>query len=219
MKTSGVRRWLGWAMPAMLAGLLGSGCATNRGIMDVRLDVPQNPSSGKAVKIVRVTDRRVFETAPRTASVPSLKGNEIDDKAITSRAIARKRNGYGKALGDILLPEGRTVEDLVRESLTKSFREAGYRVVENEDGAKAVPIEADIDQFWSWFSPGFWALSLEFEAKVQVKGDVPSYQNGKSVRGYVLLHSQAATTAAWQNTIQKGLDNFAAEVKGGLAAP
>lgn len=216
MKTNGIRRWTGVAGAALLAGLLGSGCATNRGIMDVQFTVPEDPASGKAVKIVRVTDRRMFEAAPRDPSVPSLKGNEIEDKAITSRAIARKRNGYGKALGDILLPEGRTVEDLVRESLTSSFREAGYRVV--EDGDKAVPVEADIDQFWAWFTPGFWALSLEFETEVKIKGNLPSYKNGKTVRGYVKLHSQAATTAAWQNTIQKGLDNFAEEVKGALAS-
>lgn len=208
---------MGWAGAALAMAAFGSGCATNRGIMDVQLDVPLDPASGQAVKIVRVTDLRKFELAPRAPSVPSLKGGEIDDPAITSRAIARKRNGYGKALGDILLPEGRTVEDLVRESLTKALREAGYRVVAAEGTAKAIPIEADIEQFWSWFTPGFWALSLEFEAKVQIKGNLPSYKDGSLVRGYVLLHSQAATTAAWQNTIQKGLDNLGDEFKAGLA--
>ena len=203
----------------MLAGLFGSGCATNRGILDVRIDVPQDPESGKVVRIERVTDKRVFEEAPRSASIPSLKGAEIDDKTITSRAIARKRNGYGKAMGDILLPEGRTVEDLVRESLTKSFREAGYRVTTDPaaTGEKVLKIEADIEQLWSWFTPGFWTVSLEFEAKVNIKGNVPAFKEAKTVRGYVLLHSQMAGTGAWLNTMNKGLDNFVGEVKGELA--
>jgi hypothetical protein len=201
----------------MLAGLLGTGCATNRGILDVKVTEPQNPASGKAVVIARVTDNRVFELAPKEASIPSLRGGEIADKAITSRAIARKRNGYGKALGDILLPEGRTVEALVREALVKSFREAGYRVVDGADKGNAVPIEADIEQFWSWMTPGFWAISLEFEAKVKIKGDVPSFKNGETVRGYIELHTQAAGTGAWQNTINKGIAVFVEEVKKRLA--
>lgn len=202
---------------ALLAGLIGTGCATNRGILDVRVTEPQNPASGRTVVIARVTDCRVFELAPKQASIPSLKGGEIGDKAITSRAIARKRNGYGKALGDILLPEGRTVEALVREALMKSFRDAGYRVIDGaasgNDKANAIPVEADIEQFWSWMTPGFWALSLEFEAKVKIKGDVPSFKNGETVRGYIELHTQAAGTGAWLNTINKGVAAFGEEVK------
>jgi hypothetical protein len=208
---------LGIAGVAMLAGLLGSGCATNRGIIDVRVTAPQNPASGHTVMIARVTDGRVFEAAPPQASIPSLKNGEIGDKAITSRAIARKRNGYGKALGDIVLPEGRTVEALVREALVKSFRDAGYRVVDGADKGDAVPIEADIEQFWAWVTPGFWALSMEFEAKVKIKGDVPSFKNGETVRGYIELHTQAAGTGAWRNTIDKGIAAFVEEVKKRLA--
>ncbi|MFH0879382.1 MAG: flagellar biosynthesis protein, partial [Lentisphaerota bacterium] len=139
---------------AMLVGLLGSGCATNRGILNVQVEKTKNPSEGRTVTIVSVNDARVFEEAPRVSSTPSLKGAEITDKSITSRAIARKRNGFGKAMGDILLPEGRTVEQLVREALVKSFRDSGYRVLEAgevaADGEKAIPVEADIEQFWSW---------------------------------------------------------------------
>lgn len=209
------RCFLRSALVAVAVMLAGSGCATNRGILDVRVQLPPNPAQGKAVTIVRVTDCRKFELAPKTASIPSLRGGEIADKAITSRAIARKRNGYGKALGDILLPEGRTVEQVVKESLTQSFREAGYRVVEADAASQenAVPVEADIEQFWSWFTPGFWAVSLEFEAKVKIKGDVPSFKDGDTVRGYVELRSQAAGTKAWLNTISKGINAFVMEVK------
>lgn len=203
------------AVAVLSVMILGSGCATNRGILDVRVPEIQNPASGPVVRIVRVTDKRAFEVAPRSPSIPSLKGHEINDKAITGRAIARKRNGYGKAIGDILLPEGRTVETLVKDALTKSFREAGCRVVEDSTGVTetVIPIEADIDQFWSWMTPGFWALSLEFEAKVAIKGGVDPFKGGEMVRGYVELHTQAAGSKAWMNTINKGMEAFCAEVK------
>jgi hypothetical protein len=199
--------------------LLGIGCATNRGIVDVRISEPQNPASGPAVTFVRVTDKRVFEKAPRVASAPSLQGGEIGDKAITSRAIARKRGGTGLAMGDILLPEGRTVENVVREALTKSFRDAGYRVIDGAPGANdnVVPIEADIEQFWSWDIPGFWVFAMEFEARVSIKGDIPPFKNGEAVRGYVRLHTQSPGTRAWVITINKGMDAFIAEVKKRLA--
>jgi hypothetical protein len=211
---------LGMVGIGLLMGLFGSGCATNRGMLDVRVNKTPNPESGRTVAIMRVTDGRVFEKAPSKASIPSLKGGEIDNKAITSRAIARKRNAYGKALGDIVLPEGRTVENVVKEALEKSFREAGYRVVDDvkESKEQVVPIEADIEQFWSWFTPGFWAVSLEFEAKVKIKGDVPGFKNGETVRGYVEAHTQAAGTRAWLSTINKGIDSFVAEVKKRLSA-
>jgi len=200
---------------AMLAGLLGSGCATNRGILDVQVNQPLNPDSGPAVMIARVTDCRKFEEAPADPSIPSLKGNEISDKAITSRAIARKRNTFGKALGDILLPEGRTVENVVRDALVKSFREAGYRVIDNASQSKEkyVTIEADIEQFWAWCNPGFWSISLNFEAKVKIKGAVPPFTDGETVRGYVETHTQMADTSAWLNAINKGIEAFSGEVK------
>jgi hypothetical protein len=199
--------------------MLGSGCVTNRGIADVRISEPQNPASGPAVTFIRVTDKRIFEKAPRVASVPSVKGGEIGDKAITSRAIARKRGGTGMAMGDILLPEGRTVEDVVREALTKSFRDAGYRVMDGAPGSndEVVPIEADIEQFWSWVTPGVWVFSLEFEAKVRIKGDIPPFKNGETVRGYVRIHTQSPGTRALVKAINKGMDAFIAELKKRLA--
>lgn len=199
--------------------LLGSGCATNRGIVDVRISEPRNPESGPEITILSVTDKRVFEKAPSVASIPSFKNGEIDNKAITSRAIARKRNGFGKAMGDILLPDGRTVENLVREALTKSFRDAGYSVIDGSSGSNdnTVPIEADIEQFWSWITPGLWTFSLEFEAKVNIKGEIPPFKNGEVVRGYVKLHTQAAGTNAWTNIINKGIEAFITEVKKRLA--
>ena len=195
--------------------LMVNGCATNRGILDVRLTLPENSLSDLNVKIVRVTDKRKFELSPNKASIPSLKGGEVNDKSITARAIARKRNSYGKALGDILLPEGRTVEDLVREAVVLSFRESGYRVINEEDPmfSSAIPIEADIDEFWAWFTPGFWAVSLEFKSALKLKGNVGSFQDGGEVKSYVILHSQGAGTRAWSNTINKGIEDLVNKIK------
>jgi hypothetical protein len=195
--------------------LLGSGCAVNRGVLDIRVPERQNPASGTTVAITRVTDKRVFEAASANPSTPSVMGGQIGNPAITARAIARKRNTYGQALGDILLPEGRTVEDLIRKAMTNAFRDAGYRVLESSTASSetCIPVEAEVEQFWSWVTPGFWAIALECETKVKITGNVPPFQNGSLVRGYVQMRSQAAGSAQWQNTINKGIEAFAEELR------
>ncbi|HPO13713.1 MAG TPA: hypothetical protein PLI09_09725 [Candidatus Hydrogenedentes bacterium] len=236
--------WVAMAAFVIVASVFGNGCATNRGILDIQVAESPNPApaqaganvqehpslpygssvenlpSGNVIAIVRVTDNRKFELAPRNPSVPSLRGREVEDKMITSRAIARKRNSYGMAMGDILLPEGRTVENVVREALTKAFREAGYSVLDSTSApnASAMPVEADIEQFWSWFTPGFATISVEFEARVKIKGNIQPFTNGETVRGYVKHHAAAAGTRQWQNAFDTGVAAFIDEVKKRLAA-
>ena len=144
-------------VPLLACLFLATGCATTRGVIDVPAKAGPNPASGPAVRIDRVTDRRFFEIDPRQANIPSLMNDaEIKDPKITSRAIARKRGGFGKALGDVLLPEGRTVMQVVEEALTWSLQEAGYRVVNKQypEASTAIPLEADIDQFWGVVQAG-----------------------------------------------------------------
>jgi hypothetical protein len=204
-----------------LALLLASGCATNRGVQDITIAVPANPTSSKVVKIVKVTDLRKFEAAPRDPSVPSLRGKQVNNPAITCRAYARKRNGYGAALGDIVLPEGRTVEQVTRECLQKALREKGYSVPDGETAdANAIPVEAEIQQFWAWMEVGFWSLSLQFEAIIKLKS--PSLLQGgpeQTVKGTVLLHTQAASGSAWKKTVTKGLEDLNLRIKEAVVAP
>ena len=198
-----------------VSSLLFIGCAISRGILEVPLIAGNNPLQGREVKIMRVTDRRTFQLNPPDPSSPSLKYGEIDNPAITSRAIARKRSGYGMAMGDILLPEGQTVEQLATTALTRGLREAGFRVLlrEQEGYEQAIPLEADIRQFWAWFSPGLFAAHLEFDARIQVTGPVEPFVRSEEYRGYVRLATQAATTSAWLNTVNRGLESLDNDIR------
>ena len=89
-------------------------CATNRGYLNVPVDTGSlSAPNGKQVYIRSITDNRQFQDKPLSADIPSLGFGGLNNATpeIKSRAIARKRNSYGKALGDILLEEGQTVED------------------------------------------------------------------------------------------------------------
>lgn len=208
---------LGVALSWLLSGA--TGCATSRGILDVQVPASSNPSQGNAYKIVAVRDVRVFELKPGVPSTPSLKNAEIDDLAITSRAIARKRNGYGKALGDILLPEAGTVQELTGAAITRGFRESGLRVVApgDSDWERATPVEADILQLWAWMTPGFWTISLDFDMRVRIKTALGAFRDGDEVQAAIQLHTGGAGARQWFNTITSGLEAFNVDLKEQLA--
>jgi hypothetical protein len=174
------------------------------------------------VTIVRVTDRRIFQASPSIPSIPSL-GNpeEISNRAITSRAIARKRGGFGNALADILLPERRTVEQVVREAATKALREKGYGVVEptSPETAKALPLELDIQQFWMWMTPGFWTISLEYEGIIHMKGVALVGSEREMVRGYARVSTIAGTDEEWKKTATQGVNDLTEQMKAKLRSP
>ena len=192
-----------------------AGCATSRSVLDITVpDVP-NPAGSQAVKIMEVVDKRVFELKPNNPSVPSLQNGEVKDLKITRRAVARKRNTYGAALGDVLLPEGQTVTQLTRAALVNALRDSGYRVVAAGDAGydTATPISADIEQFWAWMTPGFWQIKLEYRARIQLTGDWPLNGEKRTLEGDSLLTTTAAFESEWQKVISDGLQNLIQNLK------
>jgi len=196
-----------------------SGCATSRGVLDITQEETVNPESGEAIKFVRVTDNRQFQIDPPQADVPSLKNDEVNNSAITSRAIARKRNTFGKALGDILLPEDETVAGLVEDSLTRGFRENGYRVVGQTDSdfEEAIPVEVDIEKFWGWFNPGFWEIKLNYEIEIRISAPVGSFVDGQEFDSQVEMGFQTASGSNWLELIDASLDALNEDIAADLA--
>ena len=192
-----------------------SGCATNRAVLDINNNESVNPAQGQAIKFVRITDNRDFQIKPSEANIPSLKNNEINDSNITSRAIARKRNGYGKALGDILLPENKTVMNVVENLLAKGFRDSGYRVlsVGDDNYNTAIPVEVDIAKFWGWFSPGFWSIGLNFQTLIKVTAPINEFQQGIEFDSDVQKRFQTARESNWKTVIDLSLDELNKDIQ------
>jgi len=196
-----------------------SGCATSRGVLDITQEETVNPESGEAVKIVRVSDNRQFQIDPPQPDIPSLKYDEINDPAITSRAIARKRNDFGMAIGDILLPENKTVARLVENSITRGFRESGYRVVSQNDSDfdEAIPIEVDIEKFWGWYNPGFWEIKFNFVSALRISGPVGSFVDGQEFGSQTQLGFQVGGSRKWLELIYTHLDALNEDITADLA--
>lgn len=197
------------------AGLLASGCATSRSEISLAAApataataaAPAVASNGRTVAIRTITDGRTFEAAPTDPSTPSI-GTEGGD--VRDRAVGRKRNSYGRALGDVLLPEGETVSGVVRANLTSAFQQAGFQVV---DASAATPetlmVDVDIRQFWSWFQPGFWAITLN--SNIETNLAVAGSDQPVPISIHVERQGQAATDGAWRQVLTEATTAYQAE--------
>lgn len=209
------------AFAALLAASL-SACALDRSTITLdqaKVDIPAG-SQVTAVKFVNVSDDRYFDSAPPNPDTPSLAKSDIDNAALKARAIGRKRNGYGMALGDVVLPEGTTVSGVVRTAVANGFNLAGYRVVEagDPDFDKAASVDVQIDKFWCWVQMGFWSLKVHNASEVELSGVPGSAQPKLTVQGGVADSSMAVTESRWKETATKGLavltQNVAAALRG-----
>lgn len=208
---------------ALSTMLLLCGCATSRSVVQVGTAPAyqvSNPDQGTAIRLV-TTDERKFELAPATPDIPSLKDGEINNPAITARAIGRKRNTYGRALGDVLLPEGQNVAQIVGEAIANGFRGAGYRVVTegDPDFATATPVNAKIVQFWLWIDPGFWAITVENRTELTISSVLPGFE-----KDFTALLTQKAPMGAvfesdWQKEATRSLNDVTQDLTNRLPKP
>lgn len=203
----------------MLLALLLSGCAVGRSTVEIRPPSAANPDGGAYASIVSVNDLRMFEARPRDAGTPSLQNAaDISDTSITSRAVARKRGGFGMALGDILLPPEQTVAGLVRAAARKALADKGYTIVEADSPhyTAAVPVSIDVVQFWSWFSPGFASVRIDFKGTVAMHGAGVLEHDPTTVSSHVTHEGMAIFESDWSNLVQRGVEDLSERIKEGI---
>lgn len=152
----------------LLIAMAHSGCALGRD--HVALAVPAAktyPAVSKAIIVDLPKDARDFQDSPRSADIPSVDG----DLTKTSREelvtlIGRKRNTYGKGLGDVALPTGETVETRTQALLVEAFKRRGYSTSSVTGTTRHCT--ATIKEYWSWMRPGFWVMAIESRITLHV---------------------------------------------------
>ncbi|WP_051257647.1 YajG family lipoprotein [Rhodanobacter sp. OR444] len=131
------------------------------------------------------------------------------DATQCKQAIARKRGGFGKAFGDILLTPGENVETVTRKMLTNAFASRGYNVVDAASAPAGTPhVTVDIRQFRAWFTPGFWSASIEAKLDTRLKIDSPHGHRQITVTGYGHNAIQVAREANWQLAYQRAFEDY-----------
>lgn len=206
---------------SVLFGLLFlGGCATSRSVLDIPSPSTDkvSQSNGKDVYINSTVDKRIFEVAPSEPSTPSLDPSEDQNDTIKRRSVGRKRNTFGKALGDFLLREGQTVETLTNASIRQAFIEKGYRVVDTKDkiGRNSLIVDADIEKFWSWMNPGFFAITLSTEISTKLSIKSPDGTNELPIAVKASDQYQTGMEANWIEVINKAIRAYVDDLKGKL---
>lgn len=201
---------------ALLALSLLGGCATSRSILDVQVPVGQvGATTGKQVVVNLAKDKRQFQVNPSSQAIPSLDPSEDVSDAVKVRAVGRKRNAYGKALGDMLLKDGQSVETLVSQSIKQAFEESGYKVVSDKAqiDKDTYVVDADIEKFWTYFTPGFWSITLSSEIATELSIRAPDGSTKQSVFVKAEDGYQVATDGNWIQIINKALRLYVDELK------
>lgn len=149
-------------------------CATNRSQISLTVPAPADMvvSADKTAVIETVSDQRRFEADPADPSTPSLKkGHDFAlDAEGRKAAVGRKRNSYGRAIGDIVLQPPQTIETITRDLVASGLQQRGYRVVDATAApADALRVSVGVQEFWSWLTPGFWAIDMEARVKTQLR--------------------------------------------------
>lgn len=203
-----------------LASLLLGGCAASRGTVSLATPTTQlaSASNNKQIYINSVEDRRVFELKPAKPSIPSLDPDRPSGDEIKSRAIARKRNGFGKALGDILLDDGQTVSAVMRNTLQQALIANGYKVIDNKSQitTETYILDAKINQFWSWMNPGFVAIDINTVISTDISISDPSGIKNSKIEAKASDNYQLASGKNWIEVMQKALANYVKEAQSKL---
>jgi hypothetical protein len=156
-------------------GLL-SACAVSRSEITIPPLASTQPANGPVAVVVDPVDVRKFEAAPSSPSIPSLKeSSQIGNAQITSRALGRKRGGFGAALGDVLLAPPQTASSLIGDAVKAGLRDSGYQVLSpNDPGYAAAPkVNVRIVEFWTWVTPGFAQIKLDNATELVLEGSLP----------------------------------------------
>ena len=167
-------------------------------------------------------DLRPFSINPIDPSQPSI-GNDADiqNPAVTSRAVARKRNSFGMAMGDVTLPANTSVAGLVRDSAKKALQDKGYAVIDegSPNSANALVLAIDVEQFWAWVQPGFTTLTFTFNSAVILKGGGLLISDSAPVISQAVVNSAFGTESIWAQTIQNGVNNLTEDIKRQIKSP
>ena len=120
--------------------------------------------------------------------------------------IGRQRGGYGKALGDVALAGNDTVDNQMRQLVSEGFKRRGYAIDSAPNASSSVSVV--IQQFWSWFTPGFW--SVDFEAKIRSELTVTNQSKTAQVwvAGYGKNSGQVGSDANWKLAYARAYSDF-----------
>ncbi len=193
---------------SIILGVLFTGCVTGRRIVTLETpDIPAISSNGTTFRIVSVVDDRVFRNNPSDPSIPSIDGDvKMLGPEEKSSMIGRQRNGYGKALGDIALPDGESIINEVELLLKEGLDSIGYDAVDlpSED----LSVNVSVNEFWAWFGPGVFSLEFHARLKCTINFKGRDIEEEFVVGGEGVNVGQVASNENWKLAYTRAYEDF-----------
>lgn len=185
-----------------------TGCVVGTRSIDLNAPVIESRGADKGqYRIEYVNDKRVFEQSPRKPSTPSIQGDLSQASAESlSNYIGRQRNGYGKAMGVVRLPEGGTIQQEMQDVLEAGFAARGYQLSDDENAPLTVRV--DVTRFWAWFSPGFIGVRFFGNVETELTLDSAGQQVSVTVEGEGRNLGQVASNANWALAYDRAFLNY-----------
>jgi hypothetical protein len=196
----------------LVISLLASGCVTGRRTISPKVPSAQASTTKGSIALRNVTDDRHFEDKSAGPSTPSVHGKLAqmtpDQLAMM---VGRQGNTGGRAMGDLALADGQTVMSKVRELVSAGFAHRGYAT--SSSPSKGNDVDVHINEFWAWFTPGFW--SVDFEARIQCGISVKG--RNMVVTGYGKNSGQMANDTNWEQAYEYAFADFLKNLESQLA--
>ncbi|MBB3228849.1 hypothetical protein FHW69_003494 [Luteibacter sp. Sphag1AF] len=155
----------------VLAGLAGCGLHTTR--MAMNPPVADQPGGGRNVVIAEVTDGRAFATLPES-SRERLDASAQAELGVPGRSAAIGGNGNFI----VMLKQGDSVQDWVRDLVTTGLRKNGYIVVPKTSAPAGTPtISVKVEEFWTYVPVNFgraltWTNQMKawIQTRIEIQG-------------------------------------------------
>jgi len=149
-----------------------------------------------------------------------LASGDPGDEALTSRVIGRRqslsqpRSDQRPRLGNLLLPEGRSVSGLVAEAVTAGFRRGGLRTRDPDRAplADERSIHVEIDGFWGRMRPAIEIVRFESWIRIRLRAPGTPLADGATVCAVSLVTSVGPGAPVWRRTFESGLDDLSRRV-------
>lgn len=206
-------------LASLAATIILTGCAVGRSELNIQAPTPHpSTTTNKDVFISSVIDKRTFLVKPPSPDIPSLDPSGDKSDSVQSRAIGRKRNGYGMALGDLILQGDETVQSITQKSIQAALTEKGYNVLRNRDQIteSTYVIDANINKFWAWMNPGFMTITLSSEISTDLVIQSAGQTETKQISVKAADSFAAATESNWTEIIQKSIQLYVDALKSKL---
>jgi hypothetical protein len=161
------------------------------------------------------TDARVFQNKPPSADLPSADGDitKISREELAT-LVGRKRNAYGKGLGDVALPKGQTVGTQINSLLSEALRRRGY-ATDATTGPRSC--RSSIKEYWAWMRPGFWEIAVEARVTLYVTLAGPSGTRSFEVTGFGRDQSMVGGSGMYQKAYAIAFEELLGKLDAELA--